>query len=69
MHLFNPADTTFMKHFYIDWHNADASTSPIAWGAKIGGYLNTASAVDAVQFDMSTGDFDGVIKMYGVFGG
>ena len=69
MHLFNPADTALMKHFYIDWTNADASASPIAWSAKIGGYLNTASAVNAVQFDMSTGNFDGVIKMYGVFGG
>jgi len=32
-----------------------------------GGYLNTTSAVDAIQFKMSSGDIDaGIIKLYGV---
>jgi len=31
-----------------------------------GGYINTTSAVDAVQFKMGSGNMDGTIKMYGV---
>jgi hypothetical protein len=30
------------------------------------GYANTTSAVDAVQFKMSSGTFDGKIKLYGI---
>ena len=30
------------------------------------GHGNTTSAVDAVRFDMSSGNFDGVIKLYGI---
>ena len=33
----------------------------------VGGYFNTTSAIDAIQFSMSSGDIDsGVIKLYGV---
>jgi len=32
----------------------------------ISGYFNTTSAINAVQFAMSSGNMDGVIKMYGV---
>ena len=32
-----------------------------------GGYANTTSAVDAIQFKMASGNIDsGVIKLYGV---
>jgi hypothetical protein len=30
------------------------------------GYGNTTSAVNAVRFQMSTGNFDGIIKLYGL---
>jgi len=68
LHLFNPSSTTFVKHFF--------STAQDAWldGANgvtqnvfVGGYGNTTSAVDAVQFKFSSGNIDaGTIKMYGV---
>jgi len=32
----------------------------------ISGYFNTTSAIDAIQFTVSSGTFDSVIKMYGV---
>jgi hypothetical protein len=32
----------------------------------IGGYINTTTAIDDIKFQMSTGDFDGTIKMWGV---
>ena len=61
--LFSPSDTTFVKHFI-------SRTSQAATGAKDGyvaGYFNTTSAIDAIQFSMSSGNIDsGVIKMYGL---
>ena len=61
--LFSPSDTTFVKHFI-------SRTSQAATGAKDGyvaGYFNTTSAIDAIQFKMSSGNIDsGVIKMYGL---
>ena len=32
------------------------------------GYFNTTSAINAVQFKMESGNFDGTIKMYGIKG-
>ena len=32
----------------------------------VGGYINTATAIDDIQFKMSSGNMDAVIKMYGV---
>ena len=61
--LFSPSNTTFVKHFI-------SRTSQAATGAKDGfvaGYFNTTSAIDAIQFKMSSGNIDsGVIKMYGL---
>jgi hypothetical protein len=64
LHLFNPASTTYVKHFY-------ARTSGLYEGDYnqdffIGGYFNTTSAINAIQFKMSSGNFDGKIKMWGV---
>ena len=63
-HLFDPSSTTFVKHFIARGTrlgNAYASEYLIA------GYGNTTSAIDAVRFNMSSGNIDsGVIKLYGV---
>ena len=64
LHLFSPASTTYMKHFYSrvsNGHNSNKSQDCFA-----AGYGNTTSAVDAVQFKMTSGNFDGVIQMYGI---
>ena len=65
MHLFDPSNTTFVKHFIstCQWyHNGDYSS-----GTFVGGYCNTTSAIDAVQFTMHSGNIDaGTITMYGV---
>jgi len=34
--------------------------------AFTGGYFNTTSALTKIQFKMSSGNFDGTIKMYGI---
>jgi hypothetical protein len=62
--LFNPASTTYVKHFIarLNYYNfADYTVESL-----IAGYGNTTSAVNAVQFKMSSGNFDGTILMYGI---
>ena len=62
--LFNPSNTTYVKHFYStlnSYHGSD-----YAHNEFVSGYFNTTSDIDAVQFDTTAGDFDAVVKMYGV---
>ena len=65
LHLFNPSDTTFVKHFLginVNVHNGDYIINDY-----IGGYANTTSAVDAIQFKYHTGNIDaGTIQLFGV---
>ena len=65
LHLYNPADTTFVKHFISNAntkHQSDYSINSI-----VSGYFNTTSAINAIQFKMDSGDMDtGTIKLYGV---
>ena len=65
MFLFNPSSTTFVKHFLIKTNNITASDFSV--NSFIGGYFNTTSAINAIQFKMSSGNIDsGTIKLYGV---
>jgi hypothetical protein len=63
--LFNPASTTYVKHFTSNIqfdYDGDYTVN-----AYISGYANTTSAVNAIRFQMSTGNIDdGIIKLYGV---
>ena len=65
LHLFNPSSTTFVKHFIARTNNAhwiDVSTDGF-----FAGYGNTTSAVDAIQFKISSGNIDaGDICLYGI---
>ena len=65
LQLFNPSSTTFVKHFMTDCQHYqlnDFSMRDIT-----AGYGNTTSAVNAIRFQMSSGNIDdGIIKMYGV---
>ena len=63
--LFNPSSTTFVKHFIVNFNSVPYND--FNRNDFIAGYGNTTSAVDAVQFKMSSGNIDdGIIKMYGV---
>ena len=65
MFLFSPSNTTFIKHFIIK--ATHMATNPGSQQAYVGGYCNTTSAVNAINFKMSSGNIDsGVIKMYGI---
>ena len=64
LHLFSPASTTYVKHFYFQgsaYQSDDRNYN--AFGA---GYINTTAAIDEISFYMSGGNFDGVIQMYGI---
>jgi hypothetical protein len=63
--LFNPSSTTYVKHFISNLteylHNDFNQNNFVA------GYGNTTSAINAVQFKMSSGNIDdGTILMYGI---
>jgi len=62
--LFNPSDTTYTKYFYSTCLCYDSNDAVRAW--YTGGTLNTTSAIDAINFQMSSGNFDGTVKMFGV---
>ena len=64
--VFNPSSTTYVKHWisrgnnmtYDFFYSVDTLTA---------GYGNTTSAVNAIKFQMSSGNIDaGTIKMYGI---
>ena len=66
MFLYNPASTVYVKHFISvtnEYHNNEAT-----WQSFVSGYGNTTSATNAIRFQMSTGNFDGTIKLYGIKG-
>jgi len=68
LHLFNPSSTTFAKHF-LATTIANSHNATYCWNSYIAGYANTTSAVDAVQFKMSSGNIDvGTIKLFGIKG-
>jgi len=62
--LFNPSNTTYVKHFYSRMQNYHGSN--IANDEYSAGYFNFTAALTNIQFKMGSGDFDGTIKMYGV---
>ena len=63
--LFNPSSTTFVKHYisnFNECHQVDYSVHGF-----VAGYFNTTSAIDAIQFKMSSGNIDaGDICLYGI---
>ena len=67
MHLFDPSNTTFVKHFIARTTNLNQdSGSSYAFEFNYAGYGNTTSAIDAVIFQMDSGNIDsGTIKLYG----
>jgi hypothetical protein len=64
LQLFNPSSTTYVKHF-ISIMN-DYLSSDFSQESFVAGYFNTTSAINAIQFKMSSGNFDGIIKLYGL---
>ena len=64
LHLFSPASTTYVKHFYsrVVQNRAD----DVGYEQYVAGYINDTTAIDEVRFKMSSGNFDGNIYLFGV---
>ena len=62
--LFNPSSTTFVKHYLI---RGVVGNGAYAQDELKGGYGNTTSAINAVQFKFISGNIDtGDICLYGI---
>jgi hypothetical protein len=65
LQIFNPASSVYVKHFisnFCEYTYNDHSQNDF-----VAGYANTTSPVNAIRFQMSSGNIDdGIIKMYGV---
>ena len=65
MFLYEPSSTTYVKHFLCT--TVGVSHHDYQRTMYVAGYGNTTSAVDAVQFKMSSGNIDaGDICLYGI---
>jgi hypothetical protein len=63
--LFDPSSTTFVKHFIC--RTQSANDANYSFDVFVAGYFNTTTAIDEVQFKMSSGNIDsGTIEMYGI---
>ena len=66
LQVFNPSSTTYVKHFISDC-NSNHGAGNYCMRTFVAGYGNTISAVDAVKFQMSSGNIDaGEILLFGV---
>ena len=64
LQLFAPSSTTYVKHFYSTCQKYDNGNLSV--NDFIAGYFNTTSAITQVDFKMSSGNFDGIIALYGI---
>ena len=64
LHLYDPSNTTFVKHFYSRCNSYDYNDASLDF--YMAGYFNVTSAIDGIQFKMSSGNCNGVIKLYGI---
>ena len=65
LHLFDPSNTSHVKNFIARTNNAHWIN--VSSDGYFSGYANTTSAVNAIQFKMSSGNIDaGDICLYGI---
>ena len=65
LYLLAPSNTTFQKHFmsHATWN----ASNDYVQNSFMGGYFNNTSAVDAIQFKMSSDEIQGgSISLYGI---
>ena len=65
LYLYSPSSTTYVKHFMGTALNAGQGN--YITNEFVAGYCNTTTAIDGVQFAMSSGNIDaGTFKLYGI---
>ena len=64
LHIFSPSNTTYVKQFYsrASSHQSEGNVQ----GYFVSGYINDTTAIDEISFKVASGNFDGVIQMYGI---
>ena len=67
LNLYSPSSTTYVKHFTSRvsgvMHHGDGN---FYQEYIVAGYINDTTAIDEIQFKMSSGNFDGVIQLFGI---
>ena len=65
LHIFEPSSSVFVKHFIYDGNTHKSNNQSMR--ALVAGYFNTTSAINAINFQFSSGNIDaGKIKLYGI---
>ena len=64
LYLYGPSSTTFHKNFYATFNNY--FYTGFTMNSYVGGYCTDAAAINAIQFTVASGVFDGHIAMYGL---
>ncbi len=63
--IFNPSQTSYVKNFICTLQQSHQNDLSLV--GHIAGHFNTASAINAIQFKMNSGNIDaGTIYMYGI---
>jgi len=63
LYIFNPSSSTFVKHYIANANGSNAQSV----NSYTAGYFNSTSPINAIKFEMSTGNIDsGTIKLYGI---
>ena len=67
LHLFAPSSTTYVKQFYSTMTSMFSGSGAVGTeNDYVAGYVNITPAVNAINFKMDSGNFDGIIKLYGI---
>ena len=61
MMIFNPASTTYVKHFYSRVLTSDQSRDIFS-----AGYINNSAAISDLKVQMSSGNITGTVKVWGI---
>jgi len=66
LYLFGATSTTYIKNWYSTMNVYYPASGGFSIECFTAGYCNTTSAINHVRYEISTGVFDGTIKMYGL---
>ena len=64
LEIYNPSSSVFVKHFMA--RTSGSNRLDYQMDVYSAGYGNTISSINALKFQMSSGTFDGTIKLYGI---
>ena len=68
LHIFNPSSTTYVKNWSsrFSCKNSVAAPGTYMVDFHVAGYFNITAAIDEFDFKVTSGNFDGIINLYGI---